>query len=331
MPTFDFDGLFGEFRGFRAGVIGDVMLDTYIWGRVDRISPEAPVPVVEVQRRDHRIGGAGNVALNLAALGARVSVISVMGEDEEAGRLRQLLEENRVDTSLLSGSHSRITTSKTRVISRNQHMLRMDNEMTHELAAEDEERLIGSVRRYIETSSPRVMVLEDYNKGVLTETVITEVIALCRAKGILTAVDPKRRNFFSYRHAGIFKPNLKEVREALNIIDDAAGESELRSIHERLKERMQHEISLVTLSEKGVFCAGDDGSCIIPTHMRNISDVSGAGDTVIAVASLAYAATGNMRLAASMANIAGGLVCEEVGTVAIDRDRLLQECKLLLS
>lgn len=307
------------------------MLDTYIWGRVDRISPEAPVPVVEVQRRDHRIGGAGNVALNLAALGARVSVISIMGEDEEAGRLRQLLEENRVDTTLLSSSQSRITTSKTRVISRNQHMLRMDNEMTHELAAEDEERLIGSVRRYIETSSPRVMVLEDYNKGVLTERVITEVIALCRAKGILTAVDPKRRNFFSYRHAGIFKPNLKEVREALNIIDDAAGESELRSIHELLKERMQHEISLVTLSEKGVFCAGDDGSCIIPTHMRNISDVSGAGDTVIAVASLAYAATGNMRLAASMANIAGGLVCEEVGTVAIDRDRLLQECKLLLS
>jgi rfaE bifunctional protein kinase chain/domain len=331
MPTFDFDGLFEEFRGFRAGVIGDVMLDTYIWGRVDRISPEAPVPVVEVQRRDHRIGGAGNVALNLAALGARVSVISVMGKDEEAGRLRQLLEENRVDTTLLSGSQSRITTSKTRVISRNQHMLRMDNEMTHELAAEDEERLIGSVRRYIETSSPRVIVLEDYNKGVLTERVITEVIALCRAKGILTAVDPKRRNFFSYRHAGIFKPNLKEVREALNIIDDAAGESELRSIHELLKERMQHEISLITLSEKGVFCAGDDGSCIIPTHMRNISDVSGAGDTVIAVASLAYAATGNMRLAASMANIAGGLVCEEVGTVAIDRDRLLQECKLLLS
>jgi rfaE bifunctional protein kinase chain/domain len=331
MPTFDFDGLFEEFRGFRVGVIGDVMLDTYIWGRVDRISPEAPVPVVEVQRRDHRIGGAGNVALNLAALGARVSVISIMGEDEEAGRLRQLLEENRVDTTLLSSSQSRITTSKTRVISRNQHMLRMDNEMTHELAAEDEERLIGSVRRYIETSSPRVMVLEDYNKGVLTERVITEVIALCRAKGILTAVDPKRRNFFSYRHAGIFKPNLKEVREALNIIDDATGESELRSIHELLKERMQHEISLVTLSEKGVFCAGDDGSCIIPTHMRNISDVSGAGDTVIAVASLAYAATSDMRLAASMANIAGGLVCEEVGTVAIDRDRLLQECKLLLS
>jgi rfaE bifunctional protein kinase chain/domain len=331
MSTFDFEKLFGDFRGLPVGVIGDVMLDTYLWGRVDRISPEAPVPVVEMLRKDHRIGGAGNVALNLAALGAEVSILSMIGVDEDGSRLGDMLAARGIDTSYLMAGASRITTSKTRVICRNQQMLRMDSEMTDDLSPADATRFMDGVRSYLERSSPRILILEDYNKGVLTRQVIEEVVALCRARGILTAVDPKRRNFFSYRDVDIFKPNLKEVREALNILDDASDPASLATIHARLQEQLRHRISLVTLSEKGVFYAEDRSAGIIPSHVRNISDVSGAGDTVIAVAALAYAATRDMRLAAEMANIAGGLVCEEVGTVAIDRERLLQECKLLLS
>lgn len=330
MPKVDFDRIFREFQGVTVGVIGDLMLDTYLWGRVDRISPEAPVPVVELIRKDHRIGGAGNVALNLTALGARVSVLSVIGKDEDGIRLREMLEDQEIGTDHLIESRVRITTNKTRIISRNQHMLRLDNEVTADLETAEETSMLAEVRAFIDKESPRIMVLEDYNKGVLTATVLASVIDLCRSKGILTTVDPKRRNFFAYKGVDIFKPNLKEVKEGLNIIDDRADHSMMEDIHERLKEQLQHRISFVTLSEKGVFFADERRSMIIPSHVRTIADVSGAGDTVIAVASLTYAVTGDMQLAAEMANIAGGLVCEEVGTVAIDREKLLRECKLLL-
>jgi rfaE bifunctional protein kinase chain/domain len=330
MPNVDFDGIFREFRGVTVGVIGDVMLDTYLWGRVDRISPEAPVPVVELLRKDHRIGGAGNVALNLAALGARVSVLSVIGTDEDGSRLRQMLDAQDIGTAHLVESRSRITTNKTRIISRNQHMLRLDNEVTADLDSQEESSLLAAVQAFIDKESPRIIVLEDYNKGVLTATLLAAVIDLCRRKGIITTADPKRRNFFAFKGVDIFKPNLKEVKEGLNIIDGRADHVMMEEIHQRLKEQLQHRISFVTLSEKGVFFADEDRSMMIPSHVRNIADVSGAGDTVIAVASLTFAITGDMRLAAEMANIAGGLVCEEVGTVAIDGEKLLRECKLLL-
>jgi D-glycero-beta-D-manno-heptose-7-phosphate kinase len=331
MSSIDFDKLFASFPGISVGVIGDVMLDTYMWGRVDRISPEAPVPVVALQKKDYRIGGAGNVALNLAALGAKVSILSVTGADEEGEQLRKMFGENGIGTEFLLSSPRRITTNKIRVISRNQQMMRLDSEITRDLGYEDENRLILSIQHFIAQENPRVIIFEDYNKGILTETIIQKITALCRLKNIITTVDPKRRNFFAYKEVDIFKPNLKEVKEGLNIIDESTDEAMLRDIHLQLKESLQHRVSLITLSEKGVFYAMDGEARIIPSHIRTIADVSGAGDTVIAVASIVFAGTGDMKLTAEMANIAGGLVCEEVGTVAIDKEKLLRECKILLT
>ena len=176
-----------------------------------------------------------------------------------------------------------------------------------------------------------MVVLEDYNKGVLTENVIAKIISLCKKNNILTTVDPKRKNFFSYKGVDIFKPNLKEVKEGLNLLSDEVSENILKDIHLQLQQKLQHKISFITLSEKGVFYNDEKTAAIIPTHIRNVADVSGAGDTVIAVASLVYAATKNVTLMADVANIAGGLVCEEVGTVAIDKEKLLQECIQLLN
>jgi D-glycero-beta-D-manno-heptose-7-phosphate kinase len=323
--------LFESFSKLKVGVIGDVMLDTYMWGHVDRISPEAPVPVVQLEEKEYRIGGAGNVALNCHSLGSQVFVLSVTGDDSEGLLLEELFNENMIDTSYLLKSPSRITTTKTRIISRNQQMIRLDNEVTTDLDPNGEELLLQQVRSFIQTHDPNVMIFEDYNKGILTERIIQEVITICKEAGVVTAVDPKRKNFFAYHHADIFKPNLGEVKQGLNLLIDEVNNSLLSKIHSELKNVLEHNISFITLSDKGVFYQKDGLAKIIPSHLRNIADVSGAGDTVIAVAALVYTATQNVHLMAEVANIAGGLVCEEVGTVAVDKSRLQRECELLLS
>jgi rfaE bifunctional protein kinase chain/domain len=330
MSAVNMDQLFEQMSHIKAGVIGDVMLDTYMWGHVERISPEAPVPIVTLDKKEYRIGGASNVALNMASLGATVSMLSVIGNDEEGRHLQQLLQEQQIKTDFLLSSPKRITTSKTRIISRNQQMMRLDNEVTSDLGYEDENRLILAVQTFIAQEKPDVLIFEDYNKGVLTELVIKKAIDLCRHHGIVTTVDPKRKNFFQYKGVDVFKPNLKEVKDGLNLLTDDVSEEALKQIHRQLKEQLQHHTSFITLSEKGVYYENEQEAGIIPSHRRNIADVSGAGDTVIAVASLVYAATKNMKLMAEVANIAGGLVCEEVGTAAISKERLLQECKLLV-
>ena len=323
--------LFADFSTIKVGVIGDVMLDTYLWGGVERISPEAPVPIVSVTKKEQRIGGAGNVALNLQSLGAEACVISVMGDDEDAMCLTQLFSDSNINTTYSLNSSSRITTNKTRIISRNQQMMRLDAELTNDLAEVEQEVLLSNFRAFIETEAPQLVILEDYNKGVLTETVIQEVVAICKENNVLTAVDPKRKNFFAYKGVDIFKPNLKEVKEALNILFVDAELPLMQEIHELLRLELHHHISLITLSEKGVFYQHGEGANIIPSHIRSIADVSGAGDTVIAVAALVYAVRKNVHLMAEIANIAGGLVCEEVGTAAISKTKLLHECELLLS
>jgi rfaE bifunctional protein kinase chain/domain len=323
--------LFDSFRAIKVGVVGDVMLDTYMWGHVERISPEAPVPVVSLDQKEQRIGGAGNVALNVQSLGAKAWVISVTGKDEAAEELSKLYESSGIDGSYMIRSASRLTTNKTRIISRNQQMMRLDAEITTDLNTDDESALLKTFENFLKKEKPQIVVLEDYNKGVLTENVIHQVIAMCKAAGVLTAVDPKRKHFFEYKGADIFKPNLKEVKEALNLLFTDADPALLQKIHFEINQVLRHDISFITLSEKGVFYQQDKNSAVIPSHLRNVSDVSGAGDTVIAVAALVYAATKNVHLMAEMANIAGGLVCEVVGTAAIDKEKLMHECELLLS
>ncbi len=330
MSVIDFDKLFARFNTIKVGVIGDVMLDTYWWGKVERISPEAPVPVVAVSNKEQRIGGAGNVALNVAGLGSSVSVISVVGDDGDGKQVIDLLKDNNIDTTYVLESKDRITTNKIRIISRNQQMMRLDAEITNALNDNDDKNLLRSFEQYVIEQKPDIVILEDYNKGVLSVDNIKNIIAVCKKYNVLTAVDPKRKNFFSFVGADIFKPNLHEAKEGLNIISDEVTDDLLHEIHRQLSEKLNHNISFITLSEKGIFYETVDEHKIIPTHIRSIADVSGAGDTVIAVSSVVYAATKDVHLMAEMANIAGGLVCEEVGTVAIDKEKLLDECKLLL-
>jgi len=327
----DFKELFAAFSSLKVGVIGDIMLDTYMWGRVDRISPEAPVPVVSLNSKEYRIGGAGNVALNCRVLGSDVTVLTLIGDDAESILLEELLHEHDIHTAYIVKSKDRITTSKTRIISRNQQMMRLDSEVTHELDSTEQKLLLEKVERFISEVDPDIIIFEDYNKGVLSQPVIRVVIEMCRKAGILTAADPKRKNFFTYNSVDIFKPNLKEVKEGLNLLFDEINPDLLKKIHSELENILHHRISFITLSDKGVFYQQNGVATMIPSHLRNIADVSGAGDTVIAVASLVYAVTKNVHLMAEVANIAGGLVCEEVGTVAVNKEKLLHECELLLS
>lgn len=326
----DFDQLFTGLSEMKVAVVGDIMLDTYWWGNVERISPEAPVPVVVLDEKELRIGGAGNVALNTVGLGASTALFSVIGNDDDGKTLLSLLKRNNIQTENIVLSDDRITTNKTRIISRSQHMLRLDAEMTRDINESEQLLLLKTFTDFIETEKPSVVIFEDYNKGVLTREVNQKMISICTQHNIVTTADPKRKNFFSYKGVTIFKPNLKEVKDGLNVLIDNVSKSFLQNIHRQLEERLHHSISLITLSEKGIFYQQDETAKIIPTHVRSIADVSGAGDTVIAVASLVYAKTRNINLSAAMANIAGGLVCEEVGTVAINKDKLLQECCELL-
>lgn len=322
--------LFNRFKDISVAVVGDVMLDTYWWGHVDRISPEGPVPIVALDKKEYRIGGAGNVALNLRSLGAQVNIISVMGNDDDGKLLKNLMQEKGIDTSALYTSDERITTNKIRVIGRNQQMMRLDSEMVSDLNEIDEAHFIAQVIVALKKQQPDIVIFEDYNKGVLTEKTIIDLITFCKESNILTAVDPKRKNFFSYKGIDIFKPNLKEAREALHLIDNEVNEKNLKSMHGLLHEKLQHKISFITLSEHGVFYQQENEAAILPAYIRNIADVSGAGDTVIAVAALVYAATKNNNLMAEISNLAGGLVCEEVGTVAIDKEKLLKEVEALV-
>jgi D-glycero-beta-D-manno-heptose-7-phosphate kinase len=326
----DFEQLFAEVSKIKVAVIGDVMLDTYWWGNVERISPEAPVPVVAVSKREKRIGGAGNVALNIQALGASVALLTILGDDEDGVQLKQLLQEKNIDTRFILESKKRITTNKIRIISRNQQMMRLDAEILDDLENEDEEKLQNQIEKFITSEKPNVVILEDYNKGILTKNIIASTIDFCRTNNVITAVDPKRKNFFSYRNASLFKPNLNEAITSLNLLPEEVSPELLGDIHAQLNEKLEHDISLITLSERGIFYQEKNNKNIIPSHRRSIADVSGAGDTVIAVASLIYAATKNINLVAEVANIAGGIVCEEVGTVAINKEKLLTECKRLI-
>lgn len=330
MFNMNFENLFNSFANIKVGVVGDVMLDTYWWGNVERISPEAPVPIVAIKSKELRLGGAANVCLNLVSLKAQTTVLTVLGKDDAALQLKNIFEENNIQTNFIVIDESRPTTNKTRVIARNQQMMRLDEETTKDIATNTEDILLQNIEKYIHTVKPDVIILQDYNKGVLTKNVIEQTIHWCNQLNIITTVDPKKKNFFTYKNATIFKPNLKEIKEGLNVLIEEVNSQTLQQLHLQLEEQLKHKISFFTLSEKGVFYSAEGEQKIIPTHIRNIADVSGAGDTVICVASLVYAATKNMELAAQLANIAGGLVCEEVGTAAINYDKFLNECKQLL-
>lgn len=317
------------FRNVNAMVVGDVMLDAYLWGRVDRISPEAPVPIVQVTRRSARLGGAANVALNLRALGAKAIVASVTGNDKNADELQRLFAEEGLPPDGLLRLDTRPTTVKTRVISGSQHVVRVDEEVEHDLGTGEETRFLHHCIALLRKARPAVLIFEDYDKGALTPAVIGGLIAEARQLGIPTTVDPKRRHFFDYREVDLFKPNLKELREGLKV-DLPAGDMELlRGAVHMLEARLANHASLITLSEHGIYAHRGDEETALPAHRRKIADVSGAGDTVIAVASLCLALNLPLAAIAAWANLAGGLVCEHVGVVPVDPVALQAEAERL--
>lgn len=321
--------LFESFKNLHVMVVGDVMVDRYRWGVVDRISPEAPVPVICINKTESRLGGAANVALNCKALGARVSLATVIGQDEAGDTILSLLQQASILTDLVHRSHDRETTTKTRIISRNQQIIRLDEETTAALSTSEEHPFIDACLRYLQIQKPDILILEDYNKGVLKENVIQKLIAHCKTLNIPVAVDPKHDHFFAYKGVTIFKPNLKEVREGLQLSLSELNPASLHEVHVLLQQQLDHRISLITLSEKGMFYASPDQEGMLPARLRSIADVSGAGDTVIAVAAMVYVLTHDVALTAQYANIAGGLVCESPGVVPVDRDRLLVEVSQL--
>lgn len=321
--------LFERFRHLKVLVLGDVMIDRYLTGHVSRVSPEAPVPVVHFQNEENRLGGAANVALNIAAMGATPLMVSVIGDDAYGDIFMDLLPAAGIDGSGLVRSRQRQTTVKTRVIAQGQHLLRIDREDTHDLDADETAEVLGRLSRLLRSERPDVLLFQDYNKGLLTETVIGEAIRMAQEAGIPTTVDPKFHRFFAYRQTTLFKPNLKEVSDGLGrkvhpTLDELAWASR------QLRQRLDHQITLITLSEKGIFYDDGRDMDILPAHPRDIADVCGAGDTVISVATLALAAGMPLPQIALLANLAGGQVCERVGVVPVDARRLEQEYARIL-
>jgi rfaE bifunctional protein kinase chain/domain len=306
-------------------VIGDVMIDSYCWGRVERISPEAPVPVVNVQQWDRRLGGAANVALNAVALGAKVSICSVVGNDDNGKLLRDLLMQDAIRTEAVMSSSARPTTNKTRVIAAGHHIVRMDEEVVFGLTEEEEGLLKQALQKELSENKPDVIILEDYNKGVMTPSLIRYIIEVAKDLDIPTTVDPKKDHFFAYQDCTLFKPNLKEMREGLKMEIDPKSTESLHSAVLALESKMNNAITLLTLSEYGMLIHHGAHWIHEPAHDREVVDVSGAGDSVIATASLALSVGMSVQDIVYCANLAGGLVCEKVGVVPITQAMLLKE------
>ncbi len=325
------EALFASFNDMKALIIGDVMVDAYYWGKVDRISPEAPVPIVAVNKKEIRMGGAANVALNIQALGAEPILCSVIGDDEEGDEFIGLLEKNAQSSQGILRSASRRTTKKTRIIGNNHQMLRIDAEDIHPINEEESAAFLAKIKSILDSESISVIIFEDYDKGVLHPDLISQVVAMAKSQGIPSSVDPKKENFMAYQEVSLFKPNLKELVEGLKMDFDAKNADELAHAIQTLEQKLRNEITLLTLSESGVYINSSRGKNHIQAHHRDITDVSGAGDTVISVASLCLAAQQSDQVIAELSNLAGGLVCENVGVVPIVKQELLQEALALLA
>ena len=326
----NFHQVFEAFNKLKVLVIGDVMLDSYVWGKVDRISPEAPVPVVHVHRREYRLGGAGNVLLNVQSLGAEAIICTVIGNDGSGILLENSLKDKGLNCEGLIKSDERITTIKERIIAGSQQVVRIDTETDRPISQNEQMKLIEKVKSLIPSCD--VIIFEDYDKGVLTPEAIAEITDFANANQIPTVVDPKKRNFLAYNHVTLFKPNLKELREGLKIEFDVDNLEEVKSAAENLKVTLGAKGTLITLSERGVFIDFGGEKHLLPAHIRQIADVSGAGDTVISIAACCVALKLPPAVIAAVSNLGGGLVCELVGVVPIDKQLLKTEAlKLDLS
>jgi rfaE bifunctional protein kinase chain/domain len=317
--------LFKSFNNLNVLIIGDVMIDSYMWGKVNRISPEAPVPIVAVHKKEKRLGGAANVALNIQAMGANPILCSVIGIDLEGQMFLDLLKQQKLSQKGILKSRTRITTEKTRIIGNNTQLLRVDEEIEEDISASETQQLITLISYLIQNEKIDVIIFEDYNKGLITPKLISKVVELAKSKGIPTCVDPKKRNFNSYKGVSLFKPNLKELREGLKLDISSDNINELQRAISSFRVKQKFDTAFVTLAEKGVVINSRSVKEHVPAHIRMIADVSGAGDTVISIASLLMALRVNPVVLAAISNLAGGLVCEQIGVVPVNKEQLLEE------
>jgi rfaE bifunctional protein kinase chain/domain len=312
--------LFEIFKQKRIAVVGDLMLDRYFWGSVARISPEAPVPVVEIESESARLGGAANVANNIKSLGSEPILIGVIGDDNSGNLLRDLMKESAFTTIGLVIDADRPTTVKTRVIAHSQHVVRIDRETRDEISYTLQHRIVDVLRQNIH--SVDAIIIEDYNKGVVAKSLIKQLVNLANEYEKVITVDPKFNNFFEYCGVTVFKPNSREVEAVMGrkLVDDASVEEAGRAIMNRL----QAKNILLTRGEKGMTLFEQSGTVThVPAKTRKVADVSGAGDTVISTLTVALASGATVREATSLANYAGGVVCGEVGIVPVAKDALL--------
>ncbi|MBP7497517.1 MAG: hypothetical protein KA792_07645 [Bacteroidales bacterium] len=316
---------FDKFNKMNILIIGDIMIDSYIWGKVERISPEAPVPIVAVTQRENRLGGAGNVAINIKALGANPIICSVIGNDQKAEDLIDLLNKAGMEKTGIILSKKRITTVKFRVIGNNTQLLRVDEEIDKPLDKTDSTKLLNKILNIISKKNIAAVIFQDYDKGVINPHLINTVIKKTKSLNIPVTVDPKKHNFLCYKNVTLFKPNLKEFKEGLNIKLDIKNQKELKETLLNLHKTRNIDILLLTLSSEGLIISKKDKQhqfYHIKGEKRNIADVSGAGDTVISVATVCLAAGLDLFSIGLISNLAGGLVCEQVGVVPVNKEKL---------
>ncbi len=307
-----------NFKGKKIAVIGDMMLDCYFWGEVKRISPEAPVPVVEVDNEFYRFGGAANCALNIARLGGKPLPVGIIGKENYGSIFLSLLDESGIDATGILVDETRPTTAKTRVIADSQHVVRIDKESKEYISKITQQRILTFLEEHI--SSLDGIILQDYNKGILTPQLIQKIISLANKNNILITVDPKFLNFFSYKNVTVFKPNRKEAGDILGM--QIKTDAEVSTAGKKLLSKLNAKYVLLTLGEAGIAVFEKGKEYRMPTKARKVADVSGAGDTVISTLTMALAAGANVLEASYLANYAGGLVCEEVGIIPIELEKL---------
>jgi len=313
-------------KSYKVLIVGDIMLDRYLYGNISRISPEAPVPILEKVNIENKPGGAANVALNIKSLGSTPILLSVIGNDEDGSKLLDQLKENKISTDYIFTDHDKLTTVKTRIMSDGQHILRIDEENIADISEKSKNELLRLFDLIIENEKIDAVIFQDYDKGLLSDEIISKLIKKSVDKKLFISVDPKFNNFFSYKNVDLFKPNLKEVGAALNLSISPQLE-DLNVITKKLQTKLNFKHLYITLGSKGIYHSDGNNSKIVPTKLQAVVDVSGAGDVVLSVSTLFFLEKTSPIEVAYISNIAGGLACGKVGVATVDKNVLLSKLK----
>ena len=329
MKKHDIKDLLQKFPQLRIAVLGDLMLDVYVWGEASRISPEAPVPVVRVKRKSCCLGGAANVMRNVATLGGNVDAFGVIGKDSNGDKIRELFKQYHISDCHLCVDDKRCTTEKQRVIAGSQQLLRVDYEDTTETSQNTRKRISRDIISMIEAKAIDAVIFEDYGKGLLEEQLLQNICDTANSAGVMTALDPKPGHLMQVTGLSVIKPNRKEAFEMAGLFDkgpveNANDDAGLKAVAVKLLEQWKPQYLIISLAAQGMALFKQDGSMkVIPTRAREVFDVSGAGDTVIAAFTLALCAGAPAEIAAEVANHAAGIVVGKVGTVTVSADELV--------